>query len=272
MRVFRHISLFLLLLLIPGGTLPLSSRSSRRSSRRSRRSSKKEHVPDPAATDKSDVFSKFAAGVVSAVAISAAAIFGGPHSLQAPPQQLFKTAAQIPENYYKEKKVIKGVVRKVIDGDTVRVRHLPRPSSSSEFAGKITAETIMVRFAAVDTPEKGQQLSEEARQFTSGELLGQTVQIKILAKDRYSRLLGVLEYDRGMEGKREISAELLKRGLAVVYRQGGAQYDGRKADYERLEDEARKAKVGLWSGARLESPAEFKKRTRSNQRRYTAQQ
>jgi hypothetical protein len=41
----------------------------------------------------------------------------------------------------------------------------------------------------------------------------------------------------------DISEQLLLNGLAVVYRQGGAQYDGNKSRWEELEEKAVKVKL-----------------------------
>eukprot|EP00952_Eustigmatos_sp_NYUAD-ZCMA_P008631 35930-Eustigmatos_ZCMA.PRE.1 len=64
-----------------------------------------------------------------------------------------------------------------------------------------------------------------------------------------------------------MSEDLLREGLAVVYRQGGAEYDGRLQRFEQLEAKAKKAKRGLWSaGKRLETPAQFKAKKRAAER------
>lgn len=221
------------------------------------------------------VFQKLAAGV-GVLAISAAAIFGGRGSGPPPEPRssknavTFRTAADIPPSWIRDKRTLEGIVIKVIDGDTLRIRHMPHPSSSSEFDGTLSAETISVRIAAVDSPEiakygeAGQAFGLEAKAFTVRELGGKKVRVKVLGRDRYSRLLGVVRYTDGpTRAERDISVELLSRGMAVLYRQGGAQYDGRKDVFIEIEAEARRKKVGLWGDPKFESPADYKKSKKS---------
>jgi len=181
---------------------------------------------------------------------------------------IFMTANDIPKQYYKNKRTLYGQVVKVVDGDTIRMRHLPTLMSSGELptAGKLKDQTIMVRVAAVDSPETakfgqdGQPFGDEAKEFTTRAVLNKRVKVKALAKDRYDRLLGVVTYDAGsLGGEKDLSEELLRQGLAVVYTQGGAQYDGRREEFVNLEAEARKNKRGLWSQKNGgESPADYK--------------
>ena len=183
-------------------------------------------------------------------------------------QGMFLTARDIPKEFYREKSSLYGQVVKVVDGDTLRLRHLPGALSSASFDGNLKDETIMVRIAAVDSPETakfgqaGQPFGDVAKQFATNQVLNKKVRVKALAKDRYERLLGVVFYDGGLGGEKDLSEELLKQGLAVVYTGGGAQYDGRRPEYERLEETARRSKKGLWSqkDADRESPAEYKKK------------
>ncbi|CAM9780817.1 unnamed protein product [Heterosigma akashiwo] len=63
--------------------------------------------------------------------------------------------------------------------------------------------------------------------------------------------------------RKNLSDELLKKGFATIYRQGGAEYGGRLPTFEALEQEAKEKKLGIWSGE-YETPAEFKKRQRGS--------
>ena len=56
-----------------------------------------------------------------------------------------------------------------------------------------------------------------------------------------------------------LAEELLKNGYAVVYREGGAEYDGKKAHFEKLELSAKRRKVGIWSQkGYIEKPSDYK--------------
>ena len=152
------------------------------------------------------------------------------------PDPVFSTANDIPKHYFDKKESIDAVVVKVIDGDTYRVRHVNSWHKNPSFDGKLSDNTISVRIAAVDTPEigkagnKGQPFSAEAKEYATKKIEGKKVLLQLLAKDKYGRVLGFVKYKdtRGIRflwnRQNDMSEQLLKRGLAVVYRQGGAQY------------------------------------------------
>jgi endonuclease YncB( thermonuclease family) len=102
--------------------------------------------------------------------------------------------------------------------------------------------------------------------------------VKLLAKDRYNRAIAAVTYrDKSLlpflKGSEENMAEkLLENGLAVVYRQGGAQYDGSIERWNKIETAAKKKKVGIWSldSASMELPSEFKKKARQEKASVSA--
>lgn len=187
----------------------------------------------------------------------------------------FETATDIPREYYRNKESIHGLVMKVVDGDTLRLRHLGK----REFSGSLQDHTIMVRLAAVDAPETakkgnpGQPFAEEAKAFTRDRLEGKEVDVKLLATDQYSRAIARVQYkaSNGLFGlfsqKRDISEDLLSEGLAVVYRQGGAQYDGDRNHWLALESKAQKERKGLWyqGTENVDLPSDYKKKVKSQE-------
>ena len=191
-------------------------------------------------------------------------------------QPLYETAADIPSNILREKKEINGRVISISDGDTYRIRHLNGQSNSEKFDGPIKYHTIIVRIYAVDTPEiakfgnSGQPFSQESKDFVVQKLMNQKIKVKCLSRDQYGRLLGVVKYqEKGFLGlsssEKDISEELLKSGLAVVYRSGGANYDGKGVKYfNGVESIAKTNKFGIWSLSddNFESPSDYKKKTK----------
>jgi endonuclease YncB( thermonuclease family) len=196
--------------------------------------------------------------MVGASVLAVAILSGGGVLPSAQPPQgvpMYATVSDIPNESFKRRDVLEGRIVKIVDGDTYRFRMsdqqkplwpswLPSWPFSSSGPGDSSrssrpnnkrtkwtkANTITVRIAGVDTPETakggkaGQALGDEATNVATSLLFEQDVSVKLLAKDRYGRVLGVVRY--GPEQK-DIAEELLRRGLAVVYRQGGAQYDSR---------------------------------------------
>ncbi len=89
------------------------------------------------------------------------------------------------------------VVTRIIDGDSVELQGGDR-----------------LRLLAVDTPEKGEPLYEEARQFLADLALGKTARIEFANKrrDKYGRLLGYLYIDSLFANQ-----AILERGLGYLY-------------------------------------------------------
>jgi endonuclease YncB( thermonuclease family) len=128
----------------------------------------------------------------------------------------------------------------VADGDTIRVLR--------------DRELIKIRLHGIDCPEKGQALGNRARQFTSGLAFGKNVGIQVKDRDRYGRTVAVVVLPDG----RSLNAELVRAGLAWHYR----RYS-RNRELQRLEDEAREAKRGLWADPQPVPPWECRKAPRS---------
>lgn len=177
----------------------------------------------------------------------------------------FDTVEDIPAIYFREKRELPVNVVKVIDGDTFRVRHLAKKSSLS-FHGSLKDHTFPVRLAAVDAPEiakrglPGQPLSDEAKKFVQDKVLHKDVTLKLLGKDQYNRVLGLVRYNE-KSGERDLSEELLKKGLATVYRQGGARYDGSLSRWTDLERTAQQQRKGIWMNGieNVQLPSEYKR-------------
>merc|ERR1712226_1774419 len=72
----------------------------------------------------------------------------------------FYTVSDVPDSYFDNKRYIYGYVERIIDGDTIRVRHIPGYRLSRNIPEPlqkrgIVNETLSVRVYAVDTPETG---------------------------------------------------------------------------------------------------------------------
>lgn len=124
-------------------------------------------------------------------------------------------------------------VTRVTDGDTIKIQNQDT---------KLT-----IRLVGIDAPEKskrkhepGQPHSRKSTKHLSGLVLNKSVTIKDYGKDRYGRTLGVVFMD-GVN----VNLEMVKAGLAEVYR--GRNVKGLDlAPYWKAEEEARRAKRGMW--------------------------
>ena len=130
-----------------------------------------------------------------------------------------------------------------VDGDTVRVRIPNTPASLN------VIETI--RLLGVDTPEtvhpnrEAEFFGQEASDFTRAALLGNTVYLAFDwdLRDRYGRLLAYIYTEDG----RCFNARLVHEGFSPAYVQFRFQF---MDEFRALEQEARRAGRGIWSGGR----------------------
>jgi len=134
---------------------------------------------------------------------------------------------------------IRGKVVGIADGDTITV---------------LDAEKVQhkIRLEGIDSPEKGQAFGTKAKENTSKLVGEQEVVVKWEKKDRYGRILGDVHL-----GDRHINLEMVQEGQAW-HSQAKALADA--------EDEARKAKKGLWADKSPEPPWEFRKRAREKKK------
>jgi micrococcal nuclease len=155
-----------------------------------------------------------------------------------------------------------GKVLKVTDGDTIHIYD----------AGDNIK--LRVRLFGIDAPETekknkktgkvskpGQPYGEEAFRVLKAKIDGKDVKIEIYDKDRYSRMVSVVWL-----GDRNINREMVAEGWAWAYR----QYLDRPhaSEYIKAEEDARKAKRGLWKLFNPMPPWEFRKRQRMEAREW----
>ncbi|MDD3897290.1 MAG: lamin tail domain-containing protein, partial [Candidatus Peribacteraceae bacterium] len=146
----------------------------------------------------------------------------------------------------------------VVDGDTVdivlinpdQLDRLP-PSLKRRWLGLAATRgdpTIRVRMIGIDTPETVhpavavQRYGTEASDFTKALLQDQNVELEFDAEtwDKYDRLLAYIY----LVGGDMVQRQLLRHGLAYAY----LRFPFLRADeFAALEEEARAARLGLWS-------------------------
>lgn len=129
-----------------------------------------------------------------------------------------------------------GKVVGISDGDTIRVMHSGRETK--------------VRLFGIDCPERYQAFGDKARRFTAKMAFGKVVEVEQVDKDVYGRSVAWVTVD----GK-SLNKELLRAGLAWWYR----YYAENEHELEKLEAEARRNKIGLWSWRNPIPPWEFRR-------------
>jgi endonuclease YncB( thermonuclease family) len=190
--------------------------------------------------------------------------------------------SDVPPSYFTEHKVIFGRVVRVIDGDTVRIRHCKSRffgcdkdwDKSGRQPRRIYDSTMSIRLYGIDCPElqkrstdpPSQPFAEEAKQYTSDLVLQKTVRVTLLRKDQYGRAVSMVETPRPripVFSRKDLSVELVSRGLATIYTGGGAEYAGKSQVLQKKLAQAQKKNLGIWSlGKDGISPADFKKQQR----------
>ncbi len=132
----------------------------------------------------------------------------------------------------------------VPDGDSLKV----------ERQGK----TYKVRLYGIDSPEYGQEGFRPARDYTRDRVSGRTVAITVMDKDRYGRVVALVERDGQL-----INRELVARGLAWMYPRY-CKTESLCHELEVLQQSAREQRLGLWQGERPQPPWKWKRQNGSN--------
>jgi Staphylococcal nuclease homologue len=83
---------------------------------------------------------------------------------------------------------------------------------------------------------------------------------------KYLRAVGDVTYGKyGPFFRKDLSLQVLRKGYAVVYRGGGAEYNGKVKEMKDIVATAKQKRLGMWSAEHLETPGQFKARTRRSQ-------
>jgi micrococcal nuclease len=132
-------------------------------------------------------------------------------------------------------RVFQGKVVSVADGDTFTVLW--------------NQNQIRVRLEGIDCPEKGQPFGNNAKQAVSNMVFGKVVRVEEQSKDRYKRSIAKVYLPDG----RSVNEEMLRMGMAWHFKKYSSD-----VLYARLEQQARNAQRGLWSGANPIAPWEWR--------------
>ena len=132
---------------------------------------------------------------------------------------------------------IDGRVVSVADGDTLTIL-------DAEF------QQHKVRLAGIDAPEKAMPFGQVSKQKLAEICFEKQAEITIVNIDRYGRTVGDVVCD-GVHA----NEEMVKGGYAWVYR----HYDRGFEAFYPLEQEAKDAKLGLWSDSEPTPPWEWRR-------------
>ena len=144
---------------------------------------------------------------------------------------------------------------------------LTQVTFASDYSGRVvgiidgdTLETLnghhadRIRLSGIDCPEKSQAIGQRAKQAAAVLAFGKQVTVQIHGYDKHKRTLGDVLLPDGMN----LNQELVKQGWCWWYR----KYAPGDTVLEKLEKEAREARIGLWAEPHPSPPWEWRKRKR----------
>lgn len=128
-------------------------------------------------------------------------------------------------------------VVRVVDGDTLEVRSGHRE--------------LTLRLLYIDAPEHDQPYGREARRHLEQLVRLDRVRVETRGRDRFGRTLArVIRESDGLD----VNLAQVERGFAWSYARGDT-----RAEIERAEGAARRARVGLWADPRPVSPRTWRR-------------
>lgn len=107
-----------------------------------------------------------------------------------------------------------------------------------------------LRLAEVDCPESGQPYGKNAKQFTSSQVFGKTVQYYNISSDRYGRVIAKVYYSEG----KYLSEEIIRSGYGWWY----YRYSNNN-QLGKLQNAAKAKRKGLWFDLNPVEPWNFRK-------------
>jgi endonuclease YncB( thermonuclease family) len=143
------------------------------------------------------------------------------------------------------KKIIKGKVVNISDGDTITV--LTKNNQNKK-----------IRLYGIDAPERKQAYGNLSKKHLTKMVAGKQVEVKIYDTDKYGRSVGVVS-----NKKKNINKQMVKDGYAWNYKKYNKLSD--RKDYERAERNARGRKAGLWKDKKPVNPS---RQRRSRKTKY----
>src|SRR5438309_890048 len=147
------------------------------------------------------------------------------------------------------KKTSSGRAVAIADGDTITVL------DSSDTQHRI-------RLEGIDAPESHQAFGSRSKQNLSDLIFGKDVTVIYYKTDQYGRLVGKILIDG-----RDINLEQVKAGMAWHYKEyEREQTPADRELYAKAEDEARKARRGLWVDPEPIEPSQFRREQTAERR------
>lgn len=134
--------------------------------------------------------------------------------------------------------ILHGSVIEIHDGDTATL-----------FV-ESTNKKYRIRFYAIDAPEISQTGGTLSRDGLKEKILGQEVEVRVVAVDQYKRAVGLVKL-----GVRNINLEMVADGFAWYYE----DYAKNERDYANAQLKARFEQLGIWKEKTPTPPWEYRR-------------
>ena len=159
-----------------------------------------------------------------------------------PPSQAVEKKSEAPQP-----EELIGVVVKIVDGDSIKIRE----------EGVDTTHEVQIE--GTDAPESKQAYGEESADALRKLALERKVRITWVKKDNFDRPLAQVYLAATVnDGENHINKIMIRDGHAWHFK----RYNQSK-ELAELEEEARKAKRGLWATNNPQAPWDYRKENRS---------
>lgn len=119
--------------------------------------------------------------------------------------------------------IMEAEVSAIVDGNTLTIKFKD-------------GDAYDIQLSGIDSPEPGQDFSDEAKQFLQKRALNKRVKVQLLGKDRWGNRLAVI----WLKGEVDLRVELLKEGLAWTAERNPLP------ELENVRIEAQNKGKGLW--------------------------
>ncbi|MGV0960072.1 MAG: thermonuclease family protein [Limnohabitans sp.] len=138
--------------------------------------------------------------------------------------------------------VLLGHVVAVSDGDTITVLD-------------DSQQRHVIRLMGIDAPEKAQAFGQKAKQSLSDLVNDRDVSVTWFKKDRYGRTVGQVYV-----GDTDVCLEQINRGFAWHYKEYEREQSVEdRSRYADAEEQARIARIGLWTDEHPIEPSKFRR-------------
>lgn len=161
--------------------------------------------------------------------------YGNYKPLQNYPSRFYALLLYLYASLLSATEILEGHMVGVHDGDTVTLLMAAN-------------QQVKIRLAQIDAPESHQAFGQRSKQSLSDMVFDRNIRVEKETIDKYGRTVGTIYVD-GID----VNREQVKRGMAWAYRK--YMHD---QTLLRVEDEARQAKIGLWSDPNPMPPWDYR--------------